>query len=83
MGAQASRRFESSRFRQASLSDGNAQRFWRSEGNRKRELALGFLLTEERAETKSPSLVDSLTTLSTEDYSSSRFRRYLAVVHKK
>ena len=42
---------------------------------KKRELALGFLLTEERAETKSPSLVDSLTTLSTEDYPSSRFRQ--------
>ena len=50
---------------------------------KKRELALGFLLTEERAETKSPSLVDSLTTLSTEDYPSSRFRHYLAVVRKK
>ena len=42
---------------------------------KKRELALGFLLTEERIETKSLSHKDSLAALSTEDYSSSRFRQ--------
>ena len=50
---------------------------------KKRELALGFLLTEEHTETKSPSFIDSLTALSTEDYPSSRFRHHMAVVHKK